>query len=126
VTHITQTQGRPAGARFPTQIVSLSLYPYIHMLRSISSPVLEKCAASLRVLAHPVRLRIVESIEARRLTVGELAESLDMPQAVVSQHLARMKAVGLLNVEREGRSAYYRICDPSCTTLLACIRKHHV
>ena len=96
------------------------------MLRSIPRPILEKCADSLRVLAHPVRLRIVESVEARRLTVGELAESLEMPQAVVSQHLARMKAVGLLCVERDGRAAYYRIRDPSCTSLLACIRKHHV
>jgi ArsR family transcriptional regulator len=97
---------------------------FIHMLRRIDRRVLEQCADSLRVLAHPQRLRIVELLETRRLSVGELAEELGRPQAVVSQHLARMRAVGLLAVEREGRSCYYRIANPACPALLACIREH--
>jgi DNA-binding transcriptional ArsR family regulator len=92
------------------------------MSKPIPPKVLEHCADALRVLAHPVRLRIVELVEARRLTVGELVEELDQPQAVVSQHLARMKAVGLLTVEREGRLAYYRIANPACPAVLDCIR----
>ncbi len=89
---------------------------------TISPALLGHCAAALRVLAHPARLRIVEVLESRRCTVGELAEDLALPQAVASQHLARMKAVGLLAVDREGRRAYYRLDDPSCSAVLACIR----
>jgi DNA-binding transcriptional ArsR family regulator len=94
------------------------------MSKPIALAVLRQCARSLRVLAHPVRLRIVDLLESRRLAVLELADELDLPQAVVSQHLARMKAAGLLDVEREGRSSYYRIANPACPTLLACIREH--
>jgi DNA-binding transcriptional ArsR family regulator len=94
------------------------------MKRRIDPKVLEQCADSLRVLAHPARLRIVELLEAKRLSVGELAEALAKPQAVVSQHLARMRAVGLLAVERAGRSSYYRVANPACPALLACIREH--
>ena len=92
------------------------------MRKVIPPDVMLHCAASLKVLAHPTRLRIVELVEARRLAVGELAQELGEPQAVVSQHLARMKAVDLLAVEREGRLAYYRVSNPACTAVLACIR----
>lgn len=96
------------------------------MSKSIPAKVLEHCAASLKVLAHPTRLRIVELVAARRLTVGELAEELGEPQAVVSQHLIRMRGVALLTVEREGRLAYYRVSNPACPAVLDCIRAHFV
>lgn len=96
------------------------------MRKPIPADVLEHCAASLRVLAHPHRLRIVELLEARRHTVGELAEALGLEQAVVSQHLAKMKAASLLSVEREGRLAFYRVTNPACPSVLDCIRKHFV
>jgi ArsR family transcriptional regulator, zinc-responsive transcriptional repressor len=96
------------------------------MPKPIPAKVLERCAASLKVLAHPARLRIVELVAERRLTVGELALALGEPQAVVSQHLIRMRAVDLLSVEREGRMAYYRVANPSCSAVLDCIRAHFV
>lgn len=96
------------------------------MRRTIPADVLEHCSAALRVLAHPVRLRVVELLDARRLTVGELAEALGEPQAAVSQHLSKMRAAGLLSVDREGRSAYYRVTNPACLAVLSCIREHFV
>jgi DNA-binding transcriptional ArsR family regulator len=96
------------------------------MTPSIPADVLEHCSAALKVLAHPLRLRVVELLDARRLTVGELADELDAPQAAVSQHLSKMRAAGLLAVERDGRSAYYRVTNPACLAVLGCIRKHFV
>lgn len=96
------------------------------MSKPIPAKVLERCAASLKVLAHPTRLRIVDLVAARRLTVGELAEALGESQAVVSQHLIRMRGVDLLSVEREGRMAYYRVANPACPAVLDCIRTHFV
>jgi DNA-binding transcriptional ArsR family regulator len=85
---------------------------------------LERCADALRVLAHADRLRIVEQLEQRRLTVGELAERIDLPPAAVSQHLNLMRAHGLLSVERRGRLAYYRATSPHALAVLRCIRRH--
>lgn len=84
---------------------------------------LAHCAKALRVLAHPVRLRLADLLAARRLTVGELAEAADLPQAIASQHLAKMRRVGLVEAVRKGQNAYYRIANPSCTTVLGCIRR---
>ena len=56
---------------------------------------LEQAVEVLRVLAPPHRLRICDLLLSRRMSVGELAEHLDLPANAVSQHLNLMKAHGL-------------------------------
>ena len=85
---------------------------------------LEESARVLRVLAHPHRLKFVELLMAGRLSVGELAEEVDLAPSAVSQHLNNMRAHGILGVEREGRTAYYRVVHPSAINMIKCIHKH--
>jgi DNA-binding transcriptional ArsR family regulator len=92
--------------------------------KAIPSEVLERMAAALRVLAHPHRLRIVELLMDQDLTVGELAEALDIAPSACSGHLNLMRAHGLLASGREGKAVYYRVDDPSAANVIQCIRKH--
>jgi len=85
---------------------------------------MEHAAEVLRVLAHRDRLRIVEALLAGRLSVGEVASRLDLAPAATSQHLNHMRAHGILDVERDGRTAYYRVCNPNAARLIECIRQH--
>jgi DNA-binding transcriptional ArsR family regulator len=66
----------------------------------------------LRALASPHRLRIVHLLGAGPREVNELADALDMGQATVSQHLAAMRSVGLVEASRDGRSVRYQLTDP--------------
>ncbi len=91
---------------------------------NIPEKVLEDTAACLKILAHPLRLRIVEILEQEDLTVGMLAERLGLPQAAVSQHLNLMKARGLLTSVRQGRSVHYKVFHPQCGQILNCIRSN--
>lgn len=92
--------------------------------RPIAMNDLETAADALRVLAHPHRLAMVDRLLRRRLTVGELAQAVDLAPAAVSQHLNHMRAHGILQVQREGRQAYYIVVSPHAQQLLACIRQH--
>jgi ArsR family transcriptional regulator, zinc-responsive transcriptional repressor len=85
---------------------------------------LEQCARALRVLAHPHRLKIVELLMGGQLSVGDLAEAVGLAPSAVSQHLSHMRAHGILGVNREGRTAYYRVEDPSAKNVIDCIRRH--
>jgi len=85
---------------------------------------LDRVAAALRVLAHPHRLKMVELLDGRRLSVGELAKALDLPPAACSQHLNRMRAHGLLRAVRRGRTVHYAIANPSARNVIQCIRRH--
>ncbi len=72
----------------------------------------------LRALASPHRLRIVQLLGERPHEVNELARELGMGQATVSQHLGSMRAVGLVEATRDGRSVRYGLSDPEI--LAAC------
>lgn len=83
---------------------------------------LEKAAECFRVLAHPVRLRIVETVLRKRATVGELAEVCGLPPAMTSAHLRLMQRCGLLVPERDGRFCHYRAATDCLSDLITCIR----
>ena len=70
---------------------------------------LEQRALMLRTLGHPVRLRIVAGLTGRCACVKDIWECLDLPQAVVSQHLKVMKEHGILESRREGTRVCYSL-----------------
>lgn len=105
----------------------LMIYCYMMTAKArdlIPTSVLEHAAATMRVLAHPHRLRICELLEAGDMSVGSLAEELDLPPNAVSQHLAIMRAHGVLAPRRDGKTVYYQVVHPAAGWLLGCIRRH--
>ncbi|HEX7472283.1 MAG TPA: metalloregulator ArsR/SmtB family transcription factor [Candidatus Limnocylindrales bacterium] len=75
-------------------------------------------AEILRTMASPRRLELLHLLAAGPLEVGRLAAELHMTQPNVSQHLAVLRTAGLVEVEREGREARYRLADPE--VMVAC------
>jgi len=94
--------------------------------KAIPVEVLERTAAVLRVLGHPHRLRIVELLAGKKLTVGELAAAVGIAPNACSQHLNIMKAHGILSSDRDGKSIYYHVDNPNALSVLDCIRRHQM
>ena len=90
---------------------------------SIDPKALARAAEVLRVLAHPARLSVIELLRSRERSVGELVESLRLPQAVVSKHLALLKKVGLLASEIDSNYRYYSLANTKVLEVLNCIKK---
>lgn len=90
----------------------------------VPMPVLEEVATALRVLAHPHRLRMVELLVDRHLSVGELAELVGIPPNACSQHLNLMRANGLLSSRRNGKTVHYSVQHPSAVNVIRCIQQH--
>jgi DNA-binding transcriptional ArsR family regulator len=82
---------------------------------------LGQAAECLKTLAHPHRLRIVQMLLGGRYAVGELAEACGIPSHMASEHLRLMQRCGFLDVEKEGRCAYYTIAEPHLAGIMACI-----
>jgi DNA-binding transcriptional ArsR family regulator len=68
-------------------------------------------ASLLRALASAHRLRIVHLLGVAPCEVNELARDLGLSQAAASQHLAAMRAVGLVEAVRDGRTVRYHLVD---------------
>lgn len=89
----------------------------------LNPELLEFAAAMLKTVGHPVRLRIVEILEQHgEVPVHQLQGLLEVAQPVASQHLNKMKLLGLLKAQRKGGMVYYSIAMPQLLKLLDCIR----
>ena len=75
-------------------------------------------AEVMRALAHPRRLQIIHRLAAGPCEVAVLAATLGISQPNTSQHLAVMRATGVVEAERVGREIRYRIADPE--VIVAC------
>jgi ArsR family transcriptional regulator len=84
----------------------------------------EHVAEVLKAVAHPVRLQIIELLEAKEMCVGDIVMALGGKQAITSQQLNMMKDKGILNCRRDGAKVYYRVENKNVTKLLSCIYDH--
>lgn len=75
----------------------------------------------LRLAGHPLRWLLLSELARSDRQVRELGDLLDQPQNLVSYHLARLRAGGLVAVRRSSadrRDVYYRIDLTRCGELL--------
>ena len=75
-------------------------------------------AEILKTLANPRRLEILHAVARGPIEVGRLAAAIGASQPNVSQHLAVLRSVGILEAERVGREVRYRLADPD--VMVAC------
>jgi len=87
--------------------------------------VLRATAGMLRALGHPARLRIVELLMGRAMTVGELEGAMKMAQHKVSRHLRELRAARVVAGEREGRRVRYRLVSADAAGVVEVVRRHH-
>ncbi|MCD4688675.1 MAG: metalloregulator ArsR/SmtB family transcription factor [Desulfuromonadaceae bacterium] len=69
----------------------------------------EREAEILKVLGHPIRLKIVAGLLSEACNVKKIWECLGLPQATVSQHLALLKNKGIIEGRRSGVEVYYSV-----------------
>ncbi|MGV2334441.1 MAG UNVERIFIED_CONTAM: metalloregulator ArsR/SmtB family transcription factor [Planctomycetaceae bacterium] len=90
-------------------------------LRLTDLDALGQAAECLRVLAHPHRLRMIQMLLSGNYTVGELAESCELPTAMASEHLRLMQRCGFLDSDKDGRKVFYRVVEPHLKNIMKCI-----
>lgn len=76
-------------------------------------------AEILKVLGHPIRLKIVAGLCTNECNVKHIWECLNLPQATVSQHLALLKNKGIIEGKRDGVEVHYSVIHPLARKLIA-------
>jgi DNA-binding transcriptional ArsR family regulator len=97
--------------------VTRSIDPTANALDQLSPAALEHVADYFRTLSEPTRLRVLNTLCAGEMSVGEIAQQVQSSAANVSRHLAQMALHGLVARESRGHSVYYRIADPTVHAL---------
>ena len=74
----------------------------------------------LKSIAHEGRLLVLCYLsEVGEMSVGDLAERVGLSQSALSQHLAKLRAEGLVATRKQAQTVYYRIDQPKVLTLLS-------
>jgi len=86
---------------------------------SVSAP-----PSFVRAAGHPLRWRLMGELGFSDRRVRELASLVDQPQNLVSYHLGRLRAAGLVGSRRssfDGRDSYYHLDLVRCGDALAAV-----
>ena len=83
---------------------------------------LERVAAVIKCLGHPLRLRLLEAMEDGERSVTDLTHLSGATQAVVSQQLGILRGHSVVSATRRGVHVYYGIAEPKIRDILTCIR----
>ena len=77
-----------------------------------------------RTLADPTRRAVFERLGDGERTVSDLRSGFSVSQPAISQHLAALKAAGLVMERRAGRNAYYRLRPEGLAPLASWIDRY--
>jgi ArsR family transcriptional regulator len=72
----------------------------------------QRTAVIGRALADPKRLCVLESLANGEVSVSDLSSVVGCQVPNMSQHLAVLRAAGLVTTRRDGSTVYYRLADP--------------
>ena len=89
------------------------------LIAMASSASAHSAARLLKLLASEQRLVILCRLIDGEASVGDLAAHAALAQSATSQHLAKMRAEGLVATRRDAQTIYYRLDDPDAVRVLS-------
>jgi ArsR family transcriptional regulator len=98
---------------------------YGPITKEVKMPVLDNKIEILKIIAHPVRIKILEELMKGVKCVSDFEEFLEISQPNVSQHLSLLRRYGIIDYFVDGRLRCYFLRDPMIPDLLEIIGKDY-
>jgi DNA-binding transcriptional ArsR family regulator len=96
-------------------LIYMILYANIHS----HMPELSQFTAEFfKALAHPMRVRILDTLRSGEVGVNELSSRLKVEQSTLSQQLAVLRKSSIVVGRKEGQNVYYSVPDQAIFRLL--------
>jgi len=97
--------------------------------RKLSTSKLQAVAKILKTIAHPVKLEILEVLDAEEpLDVSTICKRIgaECEISMMSHHLTKLKDNGILTSEKKGKQVYYRIANRYILNIFDCMKKYEI
>ncbi len=75
-------------------------------------------ARFLRCIGEPTRLRILKLLAGGDKCVGEIADTLNKEQSLISHHLRALKNCNIVVARQDAQKIYYKLADPRLAVLV--------
>lgn len=114
---------RSAGTAAKTKPVMMTNAADAAALKMLAKQAAD-AAGLLKLLGNEKRLLILCFLAARgEMTVGELVEVAKLSQSALSQHLARLRADGMVTFRRMSQTLHYSIADRRALRVLQVLKE---
>jgi DNA-binding transcriptional ArsR family regulator len=78
----------------------------------------EEASQLLASMANTKRLVVLCNLSEGEKSVGQLAKIVGLSSGALSQHLGKMRALGLVETRRDGQTIYYRLASREVRAIL--------
>ena len=84
---------------------------------------IERASRSLKAMSHPLRLKILCTLNDKEVSVQEIVEQVGTSQSNISQHLAILRDKGILASRKDANRVFYRVGDSRTLRLISMMRE---
>ena len=81
-------------------------------------------AGIFKVLAHPTRIHVIETLRSSELSVGAILDQVKVEPANLSQHLSVLRQSHLVTTRKDANQVFYSLRDPLLIDVLDAMRKY--
>ena len=84
---------------------------------------IEQAAVAMQAMSHPLRIKILCLLSSGEMMVQEITEAVGSTQSNISQHLAILRACGMINSRKVATKVLYRIEDARILKMISLTRE---
>ncbi len=92
-------------------------------MQKIPQDRVKAASQGLKAISHELRLSVLCLLLERPMCVHELIEATGASQSNLSQHLSKMRMMGLLLNEKRGQEVFYRLSNPAYGDLVHTLKR---
>lgn len=81
-------------------------------------------AGIFKVLGHPTRIHIIETLRSTELSVGAILDQVQVEPANLSQHLSVLRQSHLVTTRKDANQVFYSLRDPLLIDVLDAMRQY--
>lgn len=102
----------------PTEDLPMDIFALIGKSENI-----EQAAVAMQAMSHPMRIKILCLLSSGELSVQDIVDAVGTTQSNISQHLAILKACGMIDGRKDGTKMFYAIEDARILKMITLTRE---
>ena len=107
----------PAGNPLAVEVMPQDIFALIGKAENI-----EQAAVAMQAMSHPLRIKILCLLSSGEMMVQEITDAVGSTQSNISQHLAILKACGMIHSRKVATKVLYRIKDERILKMISLTR----
>jgi DNA-binding transcriptional ArsR family regulator len=112
------TKKAVAPKSLPTDDLPMDIFALIGKSENI-----EQAAVAMQAMSHPMRIKILCLLSSGELSVQDIVDAVGTTQSNISQHLAILKACGMIDGRKDGTKMFYAIEDARILKMITLTRE---